>query len=155
MCKQKKSDFFPGAQQLRCHCGSLAILRPASEVCKTSRKDAMAYVCSKYPSCDSYVMAHPENLEPMGSLAGPELRKLRQEAHSDFNRLYTSGLMNKRDAYRWLAYITQLPMSHAHIAHMGDYYCRLVIQESKALLQARSQSDLKQVSGGEDYAGTH
>ena len=51
----------------------------------------MAYVCSRYPDCDSFVMAHAKTLKPMGSLAGPELRRLRYNAHKEFNRLYQSG----------------------------------------------------------------
>lgn len=65
----------------------------------------MAYVCSRYPDCDSFVMAHAKTLKPMGSLAGPELRRLRYNAHKEFNRLYQSGIMSKRDAYQWLGMI--------------------------------------------------
>ena len=83
----------PGAGRLRCHCGSPAVLRSADGLCRTHRPGAMAYVCSRYPACDSYVMAHPGTLEPMGSLAGPKLRQLRYAAHREFNKLYQSGLM--------------------------------------------------------------
>lgn len=154
MCK-KKNDILPSAGQLHCHCGSPAMLRPANEVCKSAKEGAMAYMCARYPVCDSYVMAHPGNLEPMGSLAGPELRKLRREAHVNFNRLYTSGLMSKRTAYQWLAYITQSPMSHAHIGYMGDYYCKVIIEESRKLLLNRFQHARGQASGGERYVGAH
>ena len=76
----------------------------------------MAYVCSRYPDCDSFVMAHAKTLKPMGSLAGPELRRLRYNAHKEFNRLYQSGIMSKRDAYQWLGMIVQAPMAHATLA---------------------------------------
>lgn len=112
----------------------------------------MAYVCSKYPACNSYVMACPDTLKPMGSLAGPELRRLRRQAHLSFNRLYKSGLMSKRKAYEWLAYITQSPMSHAHIGHLGDYYCKLVIRESEKRLAEAQATGLKKIVGGEAYA---
>ena len=85
----------------------------------------------RYPACDSYVMAHPGTLEPMGSLAGPKLRQLRYAAHREFNKLYQSGLMSKRDAYQWLAMTVQAPMAHAHIGHLGEYYCQVVIDESR------------------------
>ena len=112
----------------------------------------MAYVCSRYPACDSYVMACPDTLKPMGSLAGPELRRLRQQAHVSFNKLYETGLMSKRQAYEWLSYITQSPMSHAHIGHLGDYYCRIVIRESEKRLAELRAAGLKRVVGGESYA---
>lgn len=155
MCKQKGNNTLPGVGQLRCHCGSLAVLRPAKEVCRDSREGAMAYVCARYPACDSFVMAHLGTLEPMGSLADPELRRLRQEAHTSFDRLHTSGLMTKSQAYQWLAYITQSPMPHAHIGHMGDYYCKVIIKESKELLHSRIPHGQAQASGGEHYVGTH
>lgn len=106
---RKKSDIYPGAGPLCCHCGSPAVLRPASEVCRTHRKGAMAYVCAKYPACDSYVMACPGTLRPMGSLAGPELRRLRRQAYPSYNRLYETGLMSKKKVYEWLAYTPRVP----------------------------------------------
>ncbi len=149
---RNQSNIYPGTGQLRCHCGSPAVLRPANEVCKTHREGAMAYVCSRYPECNSYVMACPGTLKPMGSLAGPELRRLRRQAHLSFNKLYESGLMSKRDAYVWLAYITQSPMSHAHIGHLGDYYCKLVIRESEKRLAEAQAAGLRKVVGGGAYA---
>ncbi len=135
----------------RCSCGCQAVLRPASEVCKGAKPGAMAYVCIRYPHCDSYVMAKPDTLEPMGELAGPELRRLRRAAHVSFNRIYESGLMTKQDAYRWLANVVQAPMAHAHIGHLGEYYCRVVIQESEKLLASRMASHANRM-GGKQYA---
>ncbi len=93
--RRGRAGVLPGDGQLRCHCGSPAVLRSAEGLCRTHRPGAMAYVCSRYPACDSYVMAHPGTLEPMGSLAGPKLRQLRYAAHREFNKLYQSGLMSK------------------------------------------------------------
>ncbi|MCI9433509.1 MAG: hypothetical protein HFF70_14120 [Oscillospiraceae bacterium] len=105
---------------------------------QTHRPGAQVYVCSNYPVCDSFVMAHPGTLEPMGTLAPPELRRLRYEAHQQFDQLHKSGLMTRQEAYQWLAYIVQAPMSHAHIGHLGEYYCRVVIRESRKLLAQRT-----------------
>ena len=80
----------------------------------------------------------------------PKLRQLRYAAHREFNKLYQSGLMSKRDAYQWLAMTVQAPMAHAHIGHLGEYYCQVVIDESRKLLQERmeQQNKLRKVSGG-------
>ncbi|MPM58159.1 hypothetical protein SDC9_104988 [bioreactor metagenome] len=153
MKKTRKNSVLPGGGQLRCHCGSQVVLRDAADVCRAHRMGAKAYVCARYPACDSYVMAHPDTQAPMGSLAGPELRKLRREAHLQFNQLYQSGLMTKREAYQWLAYMVQAPMEHAHIGHLGDYYCKVVVRESKKLLE--SQLKLAKAAGGENYAVAH
>ena len=92
----------------------------------------------------------PGYLGALGSLAGPKLRQLRYAAHREFNKLYQSGLMSKRDAYQWLAMTVQAPMAHAHIGHLGEYYCQVVIDESRKLLQERleQQNKLKEVAGG-------
>ena len=50
----------------------------------------------------------------------------------------------------WLSMVVQAPMSHAHIGHLGEYYCQVVIDESRKLLQERleQQNKLKEVAGG-------
>lgn len=142
-----KSSVLPGTGRLRCHCGSHVVLRDAGDVCRVHREGAKAYVCARYPACNSYVMAHPDTLEPMGSLAGPELRRLRYEAHQQFNRIYESGLMSKQEAYQWLAGVVQAPMRHAHIGHLGDYYCREVIRKSRELLDRRCKANANRMGG--------
>ena len=157
-CKSNRGQIHTqqGTGQIRCHCGRPAILRSAEGICKTHRPGAMVYVCSNYPACNSFVMAHPGTLEPMGTLAPPELRRLRYEAHQQFDQLHKSGLMTRQEAYRWLAYMVQAPMSHAHIGYLGEYYCKVVIQESKKLLDQRLRpTGLRKVSGGECYAVAH
>lgn len=157
-CKSNRGQIHTqqGTGQVRCHCGRPAILRSAEGICKTHRPGAMVYVCSNYPACNSFVMAHPGTQKPMGTLATPELRRLRYEAHQQFDQLHKSGFMSRQEAYRWLAYMVQAPMSHAHIGHLGEYYCKVVIQESKKLLDQRLKSTvLGKVSGGESYAVAH
>ena len=135
MKKGKKTTLPATGCKLYCHCGRPAVLRDAKEVCRTRRAGERAYVCSGYPACNSFVLAHPGTLEPMGSLAGPELRRLRFEAHRQFDQLHQAGIMTKRQAYVWLAQIVHAPMSHAHIGHLGEYFCKEVIRESKELLK--------------------
>lgn len=139
--------------KLYCHCGRPAVLRKAEEVCRTRREGEMAYVCSGYPACNSFVLAHPKTMEPMGSLAGPELRRLRFEAHRQFDQLHKTGIMTKRQSYEWLAQVVHAPMSHAHIGHLGEYYCKEVIRESKAILKRNQplvKGAQKGIGGGQD-----
>ena len=56
-----------------------------------------------------------------------------------FNKLYESGMMSKDEAYRWLALITYSPQTYAHIGNMGEYYCKVVIDESRKLYQTLSE----------------
>ena len=146
-----------GTDWPRCSCGCQAVLRPASEVCVGAKPGTMAYVCPRYPECNSYVLARPDTLKPMGTLAWPELRRLRRAAHISFNQLYESGLMTKREAYRWLAGIVQAPLACAHIGYLGEYYCRVVIEESEKLLARNKLMKPKssQTEGRERYASTY
>ena len=132
--KRKKKATAP-----RCpYCGSVAILRSAEGIYRSHSAGKMLYVCKKYPICDSYVRVHPGTKIPMGTMANGELRRLRHEAHKYFNQLYDSGYMTKDDAYRWLAAILSAPQNQAHIGLLGEYYCRVVIEESKKLLNQRT-----------------
>lgn len=122
----------------RCpYCGSHSVLRSADGIYKDNSNGAMLYVCKNYPKCDSYVRVHPGTRIPMGTLANGELRALRMEAHRHFNQLYMSGIMSKQDAYQWLSAVLAAPMSQTHIGYLGEYYCRLVIEESKKVLNSR------------------
>jgi len=70
--------------QVQCpYCGSKAILRSANKVfgAKNREPNRFLYVCSNWPTCDSYVMAHLEDLRPMGTMANGALRHKRILAH--------------------------------------------------------------------------
>ena len=45
--------------------------------------------------------------------------------------------MGKQEAYNWLAGVISAPLSQAHIGYLGEYYCQVVIDESKKLLERR------------------
>ena len=108
--------------------------RSADGIYHENKKGTMLYVCSNFPECDAYVRVHAGTNIPVGSLANHELRSLRRTAHHYFDQLHLSGYMSKQDAYKWLADLVMAPMSEAHIGHLGEYYCKLVIEESRKLL---------------------
>lgn len=112
------------------YCGAQAFLRPASVLGKTGRNEANEkyYVCARYPFCDSYVKAHHHNQMPMGTLANPELRVKRREAHKAMQELIDCGLMSRKEIYHWLQMQMGLPQSEAHIAKFSDQRCEQVIR---------------------------
>lgn len=112
------------------YCGSRAFLRPASVVygAKAINPAAPYYVCARYTACDAYVAAHKDTRMPMGTLADKNLRCKRIEAHKAFNRLWESGLMSKKQAYRWLQASLALPEQEAHIGRFSTFRCEQVIQ---------------------------
>lgn len=95
------------------------------------------YVCSRYPECDAYVRVQNGTRIPIGSMANKKLRSLRKTAHDYFDQLYQSGLMEKQEAYQWLAGLIGAPLSEAHIGYLGEYYCKFVIDECRKLLKRK------------------
>ncbi len=83
---------------------------------------------SRYPACDAYVSAHRVNHLPMGTLADKALRRKRQETHIALDRLWKSGLMTRKEAYRWLQTQLGLPEAEAHIARFSEFRCQQVTQ---------------------------
>jgi predicted RNA-binding Zn-ribbon protein involved in translation (DUF1610 family) len=136
MKSKKKQRKRPDTVGTRCpYCGGAIIYRSADGIYRENSRNAMLYVCSNYPACDAYVRVHAGTNIPVGSLANHELRALRNTAHRHFDLLHQSGMMSKQDAYRWLADLTSAPLSQAHIGHLGEYYCKLVIEESSRMLE--------------------
>lgn len=102
MTKTKKKK---QTEKLYCpYCGRMAVLRPAKHVYGSQNLDPgnYLYVCSGYPSCDSYIGVHKKTMRPMGTLANGDLRHKRIEAHRALNQVVNSGIMTKKGIYIWL-----------------------------------------------------
>lgn len=110
------------------YCGSRALLRPATVVRPIAALGEEVYVCARYPACDAYVAAHRDSRLPMGTLADKALRRKRRQAHLALNRLWESGCMTKKEAYRYLQVQMGLPESEAHIGRFSEYRCEQVIR---------------------------
>lgn len=121
----------------RCpYCGRRAVLRDANFVYgdRVYTEGQKLYVCAGYPACNSYVGVHLGSLRLKGSLANGELRNKRIRAHKAFDSLWQSGILTRRDAYRWLQDITGLDERQAHIAMFSDYRCDQVIAACNRVL---------------------
>lgn len=148
MNKKRRKKKGNQTRQMRCpYCGSPVLFRSADGIYRENNENTMLYICSRYPECDAYVRVHKGTKTPVGSLANHSLRSLRREAHRYFNRLYESGLMDKQDAYQWLADIISAPLPEAHIGHLGEYYCKQVIEESRKLLESRKKKSFRVIQG--------
>ena len=74
MAKKKKKQM---RETLYCpYCKRPGVLRPAAYVYGDNNLDPekYLYVCSGYPSCDSYIGAHKKSMRPMGTMADSNLR---------------------------------------------------------------------------------
>ena len=121
---------------IRCpYCGGTAILRDASFVYGTHSHGGQVYVCSHYPSCNSYVGVHPGTKIPKGTLANRELRQKRIQAHRIFDQIWQQGILSKPEAYRWVADKFCLTDKQAHIGQFSNYMCDQLIRESADVLK--------------------
>ena len=147
--KKKKKRKGMKDRAMRCpYCGSTVIYRSAEGIYRDNSRGTMLYVCSNYPECDAYVRTHAGTRIPVGTMANHELRNLRNTAHHYFDQLYRSGMMTKQEAYLWLANLISAPLSQAHIGYLGEYYCKLVIEESqKAVEHFQKHKKLKRLKG--------
>ncbi len=116
------------------YCGGTAVLRKASFVYGENAIEEHLYVCSHYPECNSYVGVHKGTLIPKGTLANGDLRNKRIRTHKVFSRLWTSGIMNKKQAYRWMQYKFGLSPEQAHIGRFSEYRCDELIRASNEAL---------------------
>ena len=138
-------------KNMRCpNCGRPMTLRTAEGI-YTTNTDSLLYVCAGYPTCDTYARVHAGTVIPMSIPASGELRALRNEAHKHFDKIHKTGIMKREDAYAWLAHVIQAPKAQAHIGYLSEYYCRVVIDESKKVLrnfsEVRSKQQLMRMGG--------
>ena len=128
MAKMKKKQ---QNEKLYCpYCGGLAVLRPAEYVYgeRNLNPDNYLYVCSGYPSCDSYIGVHKKSMRPMGTLANGDLRHKRILAHRALEHLQQSRHMEKWEVYIWLQAKLGLNDQQAHIGMFSDGMCDEVIR---------------------------
>ena len=117
------------------YCGAQAVLRPATVVHGESAWEEYLYVCPRYPTCDAYVGVHKQTMQPKGTLANGNLRHKRIQAHKAFNQFWTSGLMNKWQAYKWMQAKFGLNSDQAHIGKFSEFMCDELISACDHAMQ--------------------
>lgn len=127
--KLKKGVFIIKRIAVRCpYCGAMAVKRPATYIFGDKANTyEYYYVCSHFPSCNTYVAAHEKTGLPMGTLANGDLRNWRIRAHKALDKIWQNGYMTKDQAYKWLQAKLDLPESETHIAKFGEYRCKQTI----------------------------
>ena len=115
------------------YCGAEAHLKDASFIYHTSKskKWGKVWVCSNFPKCDAYVGCHEGTEIPLGRLANARLRTLKKEAHRQFDPIWKSGLMSRREAYKWLADMLNISLDECHIGMFDVKMCQKVIHLCK------------------------
>lgn len=63
-------------------------------------KSYMCYYCKEH---DTYVGCHNNTREPLGTMAGKELREARMAVHAKIDPLWRSGGHRRSDVYRYIS----------------------------------------------------
>lgn len=89
----------------------------------------------KCDDCNASVGCHPGTNKPLGTMAKPQLRQLRKEAHHYFDALWRGKMKRdncskayaRRAAYQWLAQELAIPKDECHIGMFDEDRCRQAI----------------------------
>ena len=117
------------------YCGRLVVFVDSIEIYK-KRSFGMAWVCSHYPRCDSYVGCHPGTSKPLGRLADSALRAAKKLAHTAFDQRWkhkslADGISAKEArtaAYAWLSKGLEIKQRDCHIGMFDVEMCAKVVQ---------------------------
>lgn len=77
--------------------------------------------------CKAWVGCHKNSdAQPLGRLANAELRLAKSAAHRDFDPLWKSGEMTRKQAYQWLSNQLGIPADSCHIGMFDVETCQRV-----------------------------
>lgn len=125
--KRNKYVSYRPSQIVRCTCDRYAE-RVTGKVIYPHRRDLWNrdfWLCRE---CNAYVGCHPGTITPLGTLAGPELRKARGRAHDAFDPLWKAGQTSRDEAYQWLASELGISKANCHIGMFDLETCNHVIE---------------------------
>jgi ssDNA-binding Zn-finger/Zn-ribbon topoisomerase 1 len=109
----------PKEYPVKCFCGSLM------KVKWSGKFESWFYGCVRFPVCKGTHGMHPDG-KPLGVPADPETKKWRIAAHESFDRLWKSGKMNRKEAYKWLA--EKFQVAEIHIGEADIERCKEIIK---------------------------
>ena len=93
------------------------------------------YICR---SCNAYVGCHRGTDRSYGSVAKPNLRLLRHQAHHWFDAIWKNKIKKSRyNAYSWLALRLDLNKDFTHIGFFNEESCKKVINLCSEYIKKR------------------
>lgn len=147
-------------QPLICpYCGSNAPLDNTTKIYH-GRDYGLAYICEKFPICDSYVGVHKDSGKPLGRLANKELREWKIKAHAVFDELWQRKFAKRRaglpgksgnpggvtykkgyargSAYKWLAQQLGITSDECHIGMFDIDMCKRVVEICEPYVKSKT-----------------
>lgn len=120
----------------------------------TSGQVRYIWVCH---DCRATVGCHPNTEIPLGRMCDGITAKLRLLAHNEFDKLWRSGLMQRKKAYAWLSRMLSIEFEQCHLSqlskdqlkdvitlsadYMADNYAVLVRRKEKADVRKRNYAE--------------
>lgn len=111
----------PTEHAVICFCGSPMRLKWSGKF-----KHGWFYACTRYPECRGAHGCHADG-KPLGIPADDETKKARMAAHKEFDSLWRSGYMSRRNAYGWMQRVMGISSDEAHIAMMTVAQCKELV----------------------------
>lgn len=103
------------------------------------RRDASVLRIYMCPRCKASVRCHPGTERGMGSVASPELRRLRLIAHYWFDGLWKRKFKRSRyNSYSWLSLRMHLNKNMVHFGLFREDECLNAISQCKEYIRKRS-----------------
>lgn len=120
-------DFILNKPTICRYCGSEVVFTSNAEIYGKEYGNGKCFLCR---NCRAYVGVHTETLTPLGTLANDELRKWRNKAHNEFDKLWKGNtrIMTRHNAYGWLAKQMNLTRDETHIALFEIEQCKKVLE---------------------------
>lgn len=115
-------------------CGSRAELKDSAVI--YGRSFGLVWICTSFPTCNSYVGCHAGSSRPKGTLANAEVRQWRKQAHAAFDALWLKALkgpLGRGTAYARLAF--HFSESAVHIGESDGPRCQAIIEWSRQELK--------------------
>lgn len=105
-----------------------------------ARQDLAELCFWECPICLARVGCHPKTWNPLGTLAGPELRALRGKVHRALDKQWRMAdprnrAKSRRKAYAWLAKELGISEDECHVGLFDRERCKaafLVLKEKRA-----------------------
>ncbi|WP_218065758.1 zinc-finger-containing protein [Escherichia coli] len=108
------------------YCGNKAALVTGRKI-YPHRPDLYSLQFWHCEPCKAWVGCHKNSdAHPLGRLANAELRLAKSAAHREFDPLWKSGGMTRKQAYQWLSKQLGIPVENCHIGMFDVATCQRV-----------------------------
>lgn len=101
----------------------------------------LVWACKNFPVCDVFVGVHKGTTTPLGTLADRRTREMRKQCHREFDVIWQTGRMTRKDAYIKAA--SEMKVGDFHIGELGYDDCVKFIEVLK-----RTDGFKKKFKGG-------